>query len=506
VWSFSYKRTELIYCLIIFIIFFWFREDHSAKNFNRPEFKKLLQYLSKNKGKVDLLLVTSWDRFSRNQTESFAMINRLRNYGCEVQAIEQPLDLSVPENLMILSVYLAMPDIDNRRRSMKITEGVRAAKKQGRWLGKAPFGYKIERDDKNKPLLVPGEKAKVIKKIFADIANGKTQSEVKDELKKKGVYFSRTTFSELIRNQLYIGKIFVTDGSKEKGYYVQGIHQGLIQESLFNQVQETLEENLKKKKFVKAKSFKAEFPLRGLIHCDNCNHPLTGSASKGRNGKHHYYHCNHCHKVRVRVDEIDRRMQEILGELTITNPAKKIYTLMLKQILPEKTTIRKRPVDKIENEISQLKIRMNKLEDGFADGHISADVLNNTSGRYRQDIEILKKEIEFNKKDLSLYQQYLSTAVDLLSNIALFYQKADITVRRKMLGSIFPGNLFFSKEKSRTARINEAVRLILNTSKGFSQQKTGQLFKNLELSGEVEVTGVEPVTFCMPCKRSSQLS
>jgi len=28
----------------------------------------------------------------------------------------------------------------------------------------------------------------------------------------------------------------------------------------------------------------------------------------------------------------------------------------------------------------------------------------------------------------------------------------------------------------------------------------------LMLSGEVEITGVEPVTFCMPCKRSSQLS
>ena len=48
---------------------------------------------------------------------------------------------------------------------------------------------------------------------------------------------------------------------------------------------------------------------------------------------------------------------------------------MLKQIPSEETTIRKRPVDKIENEISQLKIRMNKLEDGFADGHISADIL-----------------------------------------------------------------------------------------------------------------------------------
>ncbi len=303
------------------------------------------------------------------------------------------------------------------------------------------------------------------------------------------------TFSELIRNQLYIGKIFVTDGTEQKGYYVKGIHKELIPELLFNQVQEKLEENLTQKKFVKTKSFNAEFPLRGLIHCDKCNHPLTGSASRGRNGKHYYYHCNHCHKVRVRVDEIDRRMREIFGELTISNPAKKIYTLMLKQILSDETTIKKRPKDKIENEISQLKIRMNKLEDGFADGQISADVLNNTSNRYKQEIETLKKEIEFNKHDLSLYQQYLNTAVDLLSDLALFCQKADISVKRKLLGSIFPENLFFSKEKSRTARINEAVRLILTTSKAFGQQKTGQLFKNLMLSGEVEITGVEPVIF-----------
>jgi len=113
------------------------------------------------------------------------MINRLKNYGCEAQAIEQPLDLSVPENLMILSVYLAMPDIDNRRRSMKITEGVRAAKKQGRWLGKAPFGYKIERDEKNKPLLIPGDKAPIVKRIFTDIAKGFTQTEVRENLRKQ---------------------------------------------------------------------------------------------------------------------------------------------------------------------------------------------------------------------------------------------------------------------------------------------------------------------------------
>ena len=39
-----------------------------------------------------------------------------------------------------------------------------------------------------------------------------------------------------------------------------------------------------------------------------------------------------------------------------------------------------------------------------------------------------------------------------------------------------------------------------------ANKKPGNSSKNFELPDEVEVTGVEPVTFCMPCKRSSQLS
>lgn len=136
-----------------------YKEDHSAKDFNRPEFRKMLQYIQKNKGKIDYLLFVSWDRFSRNITESYSMINRLENYGIEVQAIEQPLDLSIPENRMILSVYLALPEIDNRRRSIKITEGVRAARASGRWLGKAPFGYINALDEQRKPIILPGPNA-----------------------------------------------------------------------------------------------------------------------------------------------------------------------------------------------------------------------------------------------------------------------------------------------------------------------------------------------------------
>jgi site-specific DNA recombinase len=132
--------------------------------------------------------------------------------------------------------------------------------------------------------------------------------------------------------------------------------------------------------------------------------------------------------------------------------------------------------------------------------------MNNGASRYKKTIDLLNRESENNQQDTSLYQQYTKKRIDLLSNISRFYTEVNIEIKRKLLGSIFLGQLFFSKEKSRTTRLDEAARLILSVSKGFRQQKTGQLFKKLMLSGEVEVTGVEPVTFCMPCKRSSQLS
>lgn len=109
------------------------REDHSAKDFNRPAFKQFIQRAKKNKGSIDALLFTSWDRFSRNITESLIMIRELRSIGIEPMAIEQPLDLSVPESKAMLALYLAMPEIDNDRRSIKIRGGVRAALKSGRW-------------------------------------------------------------------------------------------------------------------------------------------------------------------------------------------------------------------------------------------------------------------------------------------------------------------------------------------------------------------------------------
>jgi site-specific DNA recombinase len=57
-----------------------FKEDHSAKNFNRPAFEIFLKSMQQNNGKVDTLLVTSWDRF-------FKKLNRFVNHDKAVKKV-----------------------------------------------------------------------------------------------------------------------------------------------------------------------------------------------------------------------------------------------------------------------------------------------------------------------------------------------------------------------------------------------------------------------------------
>lgn len=470
-----------------------YREDHSAKNFNRPEFKKMLDYLRKNKGKVDLLLVTSWDRFSRNVNQSFAMLDRLMGYGVEVNAMEQPLDLSIPENLLLLSVYLTIPDIDNRRRSMKITEGVRAAKASGRYSGLAPYGYINTRDDQGKPLIAPGPKATMVQEIFRKVAAGKSQSELRIELARKGHPFSKSTLSDLLRKRVYLGEVAVKD-KDGRLYYVRGLHEPLIEEELFYRVQDIMSGNSGRMDRTKAKSFKDGLALRGLFYCGACGKKMTGSTSRSRNGdRHDYYHCNHCGQVRLKAEAVHEKVEAILGELQIRGEAKKLYGLMVKKLLQEGAS-KKRPEGKIRADMEVYERRLTKMEDDYADGNMDADTFSRARSRYRGELLKLEAELRQSASTESEYTRYLKSGIDLLERLPQVYQSSSLTVKRELFGSIFSEKVYFDKKTCRTTRINEAVALILATSKALGHKKTGQPFKNLELSGQVEATGIEPVS------------
>lgn len=50
--------------------------------------------------------------YARNAGDAYQMINQLKSLSVEPQAIEQSLNMSIPENKIMLAVYLATPEIE----------------------------------------------------------------------------------------------------------------------------------------------------------------------------------------------------------------------------------------------------------------------------------------------------------------------------------------------------------------------------------------------------------
>src|SRR5205085_12351801 len=142
---------------------------------------------------------------------------------------EQPIDWSIPEQKMMLAIYLAAPEIENVRRSMNVRSGIRRAMKEGRWLPMPPIGYVKQRDSKNKPILVPGEKAKLVREAFEMYATGNYHlEELRSILNKKGLKICRAQFWSMMRNPVYYGKIEIKAYKDEPTQLVDGIHEPIV--------------------------------------------------------------------------------------------------------------------------------------------------------------------------------------------------------------------------------------------------------------------------------------
>lgn len=242
-------------------------EDHSAKTFIRPHWKKILLNLKKYKNKTDLILFTKWDRFSRNAGDAYQMINMLRKLGVEPQAIEQPLDLSITENKMMLAFYLAAPEVENDRRALNVFHGMRRAKKEGRYVSQAPVGYVNRlKEDGSKYIALKEPEASIMRWAFHELSKGIFSTEDIHRLaKKKGIKTGMHSFWLSVRNPLYCGKIFVPKYKDEESFFVKGQHEAIVSEALYYEVQDVLDGRGKTSR-PKVETIE-DLPLRGVLIC-----------------------------------------------------------------------------------------------------------------------------------------------------------------------------------------------------------------------------------------------
>jgi DNA invertase Pin-like site-specific DNA recombinase len=182
-----------------------YTDDHSAKTFNRPAFQRMLDDVRSKRIRADALIVTKYDRFSRNIEQAYEMKKVLKSMKLELVVVEGMSKNGFPEDILFEAIAMAIPQIENEHRSRNTRKGLRQAQREGRWVSKPPIGYKFDHST-GKPLLIPDERAVLVREAFELFATGLFQmKEVRTKLKSSGLNCSKQQFKNLLTNPLYYG-------------------------------------------------------------------------------------------------------------------------------------------------------------------------------------------------------------------------------------------------------------------------------------------------------------
>lgn len=474
-----------------------FFEDASAKTFNRPAFEKFLKMAKSNKGFVDYFLFISWDRFSRNTTDAYMMIRTLKGMGIETQATTQPIDFSIPESKFLLAYYLTFPEVDNDRRSIKIKDGIRMAWKSGRWVSGAPKGYLNSRDALNKPLLIANPKlVPAITTMFELAATGMSQYRIREEIKDLGLVYSRNGIAIALRNPIYMGKLILPPGEDGTGAsIVDGVHEGIISEELFYQVQDRLNRKANRRIAPKNKKLRAEFPLRGILNCNKCDGLMTGSASTSKTGvKHFYYHCNNCGKERYPIAVINNELDSILELIKFKKNPTELFQIVLKKYLSDNGKSSQSEIEKAKKELEVVKKRLENLQMLFIDGKIETQEYNKLRAKFISETENLKSGIESNRDKSKGTIEEIRDAIDLFKDLPKALKSMEISDKHEILSSIFTEKLKFDGKNCRTPKSNKVLDLLLTIDKGSGENKKRDKLKKIGLSLCVVSTRIELIS------------
>ena len=474
-----------------------FREDYSAKNFNRPEWKKAVAFIKENKGLISKIIFLRYDRYSRNMNEGLNQMIILGKLGVSIEMAENNVEMDSPESKLVRNIMLTLPEVENEKIAIRSMEGTIKARELGCFTSKAPKGYRNIRIGRNSTLEFSNE-APLIREAFDKMASGiYSGDQVRKWLNSKGVKVERNTFLELIRNKIYIGKISIPAFKGLPNRVVDGLHPAIVSEEVFAAANEVLRGRKRKMVFKLDKS--DLYPLNGCLTCLTHDRALTGAGSTGRKQKkYHYYICSHpkakeC-KNRFTLEEAESKVIKLLSVIQMSSKVIKMYKDVLGKLFEREDAERNQTIKKLERDIETYNNRREFIMTEYMDKRI----LYTEYQEMKNDIDLkcfeTNRTLQDLKQTLTPFREYLEKYTPLLEDLVGFYEKVDGKTKKRIIGCIFDGKIHFDEEKNANGKYTTPFQILLSASKVLEDSKNRkEVVKDL-LPVLAPPSGLEPET------------
>ena len=109
-----------------------FREKVSGSSSNRPELKRLLEYVREG----DTVYIESLSRLARSTRDLLEIVDMLREKRVGLVSLKESIDTDTPQGRFILQLFAALSELEKESLKQRQREGIDAAKKRGKHLGR----------------------------------------------------------------------------------------------------------------------------------------------------------------------------------------------------------------------------------------------------------------------------------------------------------------------------------------------------------------------------------
>lgn len=247
-------------------------------------------------GKVDLILVKSISRFSRNTVDALQTIRALKSKGITVFFEKENIDSLDMKSEFILTIMSSLAQEESQSLSENIKWGKRKICREGKvYVAYSQFlGYK---QGGKYELVIDREQAKIVKLIYRLYLEGDTPTKIAKALNEssipspKGKKWTKNVIVNILSNEKYCGdailqKSFVVDfishtTKKNEGelpqYYVRNDHPAIIKRATWEETQVQLQNRT-------SSFYSCGTPFSYKLFCSKC-----GSSYQRKPMYHEYY-------------------------------------------------------------------------------------------------------------------------------------------------------------------------------------------------------------------------
>lgn len=364
------------------------------KTDKRVEFQRMIGMAKIKPKPFDVILLWKFSRFARNREDSIVYKSMLRKQcGIEVISISEQLSED-KTSILIEALIEAMDEYYSLNLAEEVKRGMSEKFSRGGVVSQPPFGYRMQDG-----IFFPDETAApIVQMIYDDYLSDVPMRAIAQKLNSLGITsrygkpFDNRAIEYILTNPVYTGKLRRSltgdrsDRFHEQDQCVDGQHQPIITQEMFDAVQDKRAETKKLYRKYARHDQPVQFMLKGLVRCDNCGATLVMSST-GKYLQCHNYNRGTCGVSHaINVDKINKAViDKICYDLSDPN-----FAAYIAQAQKKPASATDSPIPAL---IQKEERKLDRIREAFEAGIDTLDEYRKNKQRITEKINALRDQL-----------------------------------------------------------------------------------------------------------------